>query len=226
MSVVETETILEPASQEAAVLVEAEEDIMPANIVSLDSLAVLPKGCSEETSFGLDLDYKGYAFEASLYPLHDDKEMPGDAGCRWIVLSHWCLDEEDVIYRVDEKGSEVPAQSLYKDPFEGIRYPVITTDSVSFMTRNYGGQTLNFYATSSGEEVFCSTNYNEINLWVLDADPVSRRALVYSDPSDRCWTQEGNTYSEEDLHYIHPYVELRGWIDEEWICANLLSTCP
>ena len=185
--------------------------------VPLESLAALPEKCDEETAFGLDLDYQGYVFEASLYPLHDS---------RWIVLSHWCLDEEETIYMVDADGNEVPASSQYKDPFEGITYSVIKTDSVSFITRNYGGQTLNFYATSDGDEVACSTNYNEINLWVVDADPVTRRVLVRTNPLDGCWIKEGREYSEEELQYVHPYIELRGWLDEEWICANLLSTCP
>lgn len=185
---------------------------------SLDSLAVLPEGCNDDTAFGLVLDFKGYVFEATMYPLHD---------CKWIVLSRWCLDEEEeTIYRKDEDGEQVPAPSLFKDPFGDMRYPVITTDSVSFITRNYGGETLNFYAASDGSEIACSTGYNEISLWVMDADPVTRRVLVRTDPSDYCWLKDGRTYSEDELHFVHPYVELRGWLDEKWICANLLSTCP
>ena len=57
---------------------------------------------------------------------------------------------------------------------------------------------------------FLNTKYQE----VLDADPKTRRLLCRTNPSDWNW--------EENPQYYSVY----GWIDEEWVCANLLTTCP
>jgi len=167
----------------------------------------------EYDAFNLDFNYKGYVFEGTLYPLHDKRRL---------VLSYWCLDEEDVIYVTDAEGNEVPAASLYKDPFEGKTCSVIQTDSVSFSTRNYGRQPLHFYASSTGDSIAYTIDF-ECPLDVLDADPVSRRVLCVSNPDDWMWGEPGN---EEEEEYKRPYVYLKGRVDEEWICANLLTTCP
>ena len=177
---------------------------MTGHAQELSELKELPKGCSEETAFNLDLVYKGYLFDAMLYPLHNG---------RWIVLSHWCLDEEDTIFiGEDEDGNPIPAASQYKDPFEGMKYPVITTDSVSFMTRNYGGKTISLYNKPKGKRVLYKLDV-ECSLDVLDADPVTRRLYCRSNPNDWIWDDQ-------------PFKSVIGWVDEIWVCANLLSTCP
>ena len=181
--------------------------------VNVTEIQELPKGCSVETAFSLDLVYKGYLFDALLYPLHDNK---------WIVLSHWCLDEENSIFMNDENGEEVPASLLYKDPFEGIKYPVITTDSVSFSTRNYGGTVIKMYNKPRGRIVLYKLDV-ECSLDVLDADPKTRRVYCRSNPGDWCW---GEPQTEEEEGWKHPFRSVIGWVDEEWICSNLLSTCP
>ena len=169
----------------------------------LSSIEELPKGCNERTAFGLIFDFQGYVFEGSLYPLHDG---------RWIVLSYWCLDEEESIYIEDENGEPIPAASKYKDPFKGIRYPVIQTDSVSFMTRNYGGKTIKLYDKAKGKRVLYTLDV-ECSLDVLDADPKTRRLYSRSNPNDWMWEEQ-------------PFKSVIGWVDEEWVCANLLTTCP
>lgn len=170
----------------------------------LSELKELPAGCNIETAFNLDLIYKGYVFDAMLYPLHDG---------RWIVLSHWCLDEDETIYiGEDENGNPIPAASQFKDPFEGLKYPVITTDSVSFMTRNYGGKTIMLYKKPKGKGVLYKLDV-ECSLDVLDADPVTRRLYCRSNPGDWMWNNQ-------------PFKSVIGWVDEKWVCANLLSTCP
>ena len=168
------------------------------------SLEQLPEGCNEKTAFGLIFDYKGYAFEGLLYPLHDGK---------WIVLSYWCLDEMDGIYiSEDENGEPIPAASQYKDPFKGVKYPVIQTDSVSCATRNYAQQTIKLYKNSKSNIVYDRLKV-QCNVDVLDADPQTRRVLVRTNPNDWVWDEQ-------------PYVSVYGWMDEEWICANLMTTCP
>lgn len=191
----------------AAVIAIADE------IVRLDSLDMLPEGCNQETAFGLVFDFAGYVFEGMLYPLHDK---------RWIVLSYWCLDEEETIYMEDENGSEVPAATRYKDPFKGIRYPVIKTDSVSFSTRNYGGQELHLYTTADGDSIAYTINF-ECSLDVTDADVTTRRVLCQTNPNDWMW---GVPENEDEKEWKREYVYVKGWVDEEWICANLLTTCP
>lgn len=166
----------------------------------------LPAGCSEETAFELIFAYNGYVFEGSLYPLHNN---------RWLVLSYWCLDEEETIYlanELDENGEPVQAKTRYKNPFEGIEYPVLTTDSVCFGTRNYGGQTIKLYAKPKGGRVLSKLDV-ECSLDVLDADPKTRRLYCRSNPDDWTWKEQ-------------PFKSVIGWVDEEWVCANLLTTCP
>ncbi|MBQ2540982.1 MAG: hypothetical protein II551_04985 [Paludibacteraceae bacterium] len=172
--------------------------------VPVGELTVLPDGISEENAFGLCFDYMGYAFQGSLYPLHNGW---------WVVLSYWCLDEMDGIYvGEDEDGEPIPAVSRYQDPFAGMRYPIIKTDSVSFATRNYGNQTIKMYKASDGKRVGDKLKV-QCNVDVLDADPQTRRLLCRTNPGDWCW---------EDRQYVSVY----GWMDEEWVCANLLTTCP
>ena len=182
--------------------------------VSLTQIQELPKGCSEESAFGLIFEFNGYSFEGLLYPLHD---------CRWIVLSYWCMDEDETIYIIDkETGDTVPASSRFKDPFKGMKYPVITTDSVSFITRNYSHQTVNLYSKPKGNKVWGEVDF-ECILNVLDADPKTRRVYCRTDPGDWMW---GEPETEEEKEWKHPYVSVIGWVDEEWICASLMSTCP
>lgn len=165
--------------------------------VPIAELKFLPEGMNEENAFYLCFDYMGYAFEGSLYPLRNGW---------WVVLNHWCLDEEETMFLgEDEDGEPIPASSLYKDPFAGMRYPIINTDSISFMTRNYGGQTIKLYESSIGKKVR-SKLMKECSMRVLDADPQTRRLF--------CTTEEN----------VWPVAI--GWIDEEWVCANLLTTCP
>ena len=188
-------------------------DLSASEEVMVSELQELPEGCSRETAFDLVFEYQGYVFEASLYPLHNKK---------WIVLSKWCLDEEETIYMEDENGNEIQAKTQYKDPFEGMKYPVIKTDSVSFGTRNYGGKEVKMYANSEGKRVWYKFDF-EISLDVLDADPVSRRVFARTNPNDWCW---GEPESEEEKEWKHPYTSMIGWVEEEWICSNLLTTCP
>lgn len=169
----------------------------------LDKIDKLPDGCNEKTAFGLVFVYQGYVFEGSLYPLHNN---------RWIVLSYWCLDEDDTIFLEDENGEPVPAVTRYKNPFEGIEYPVITTDSVSFATRNYGGKTIPLYINSKGKRIAYKLDV-ECSLDVLDADPKTRRLYCRSNPNDWMWEEQ-------------PFKSVIGWVDEDWVCANLLTTCP
>jgi len=167
-------------------------------------LKVLPADINEQNAFGLCFHYMGYAFEGSLYPLHDGW---------WVVLSHWCLDEEETMFLgEDENGEPIPAASVYKDPFAGMTYPIIKTDSVGFSTRNYGGETIKMYKESDGKKVWDKLRV-QCNIDVLDADSKTRRLLVRTNPRDWCWDDK-------------PYQSVYGWMDEEWICANLLTTCP
>ena len=66
----------------------------------LGELKALPAGVQEKDAFYLCFDYMGYAFEGNLYPLHDGW---------WIVMSHWCLDEEETMYldEEDENGEPI-----------------------------------------------------------------------------------------------------------------------
>ena len=49
---------------------------------------------------------------------------------------------------------------------------------------------------------------------VLDADVTTRRLLCRTSPSN--WDFETNPQ----------YYSVYGWLDEEWTCSNLLTTCP
>ena len=172
--------------------------------VPVGELTVLPDEIDEKDAFYLCFDYMGYAFEGSLYPLHNGW---------WVVLSHWCLDEEEAIFLgEDENGEPIPAASQYKDPFEGMRYPIIKTDSVGFSTRNYANQTIKMYQESDSKKV-CDKLKVQCNIDVLDADPKTRRLLCRTNPGNWCW--EGRQY-----------YSVYGWVDEEWVCANLMTTCP
>lgn len=170
--------------------------------VPVGDMLILPDDVTEDKAFYLCFDYMGYAFEGSLYPLHNGW---------WIVLSHWCLDEEETIF-VEEEGEPVPAASKYKDPFAGLTYPIIKTDSIGFMTRNYGGETIKLYSTSDGKKVWDKLKV-ECHLEVLDADVETRRVLCRTNPSH--WSWDGKQF-----------YSVYGWMDEEWVCANLLTTCP
>lgn len=176
---------------------ETDREVYYWTTVPVGELKALPEGMNEENAFGLCFDYMGYAFEGSLYPLHNGW---------WVVLSYWCLDEMDEIYLEDEEGGEpVPAASRYHDPFAGMRYPIIWTDSIGFMTRNYSDQTIPLYEYSYGKKVRSKLK-KQCSMRVLDADPSTRRLF--------CTTEDDQS----------PVCV--GWIDEEWVCANLLSTCP
>ena len=86
-----------------------------------------------------------------------------------------------------------------------MRYPILWTDSIGFMTRNYGGETIKCYERSYGKKVQSKLT-KECSLRVLDADPQTRRLF--------CTIEEDG------------FERAVGWIDEEWVCANLLTTCP
>ena len=163
-------------------------------------LDAMPAEFNEDDMFGFILDYGGYSMIVSAWQMPD-----GD----WLIPYHWC-EEED-------------GEGTYKDPFEGKPYPVIHNPHFSFSTRNYGGETINFYKEPSSEEVVCSTDYREISLDVVGVDLKTRRLLVQSNPKDWCW---GEVEEEWQEGYRHPFVELKGWIDEEWVCANTVTTCP
>ena len=177
-------------------------------------LDALPAEFNEDDMFGLILDYGGYSMIVNAWQMPD-----GD----WLIPYHWCEEEDGggVYFKVDEQGNEV--EVVYKDPFEGKPYPVIHNPQFSFSTRNYGGQTINFYKAPDSQEVACSTDYKEISLDVVGVDLKTRRLLVQSNPKDWCWGEPEEEWQEE---YRHPFVELRGWIDEEWVCANTVTTCP
>ena len=173
---------------------------------TLGELKTLPADVDPKDAFYLCFHYMGYVFEGNLYPLHNGW---------WIVMDHWCLDEEETMYldETDENGDPIPAASRYKDPFAGIRYPIIMTDSVGFTSRNYGGQTIKMYKESDGKKLWDKLKVS-CHLDVVDADPKTRRLLCRTNPNNWDW--------DETPQYYAVY----GWMDEEWVCANLLTTCP
>ena len=175
-------------------------------------LDALPDGFNEDDMFGLILKYGGYDMIAETWQMPD-----GD----WLILYHWCAEEDGGFFEENENGEEVEVE--YKDPFEGKPYPVIHNPHFSFNTRNYGGDTINFYKSPNSEEVACTTNYPEISLDVIAVDTKTRRLQVQSNPKDWCWGEVEEDWQEG---YRHPFVELKGWIDEEWVCANTVTTCP
>jgi len=173
--------------------------------VALGELTVLPKEITKEEAFYLVFHYMGYVFEGDLYPLHNGW---------WVVMSRWCLDEMDSIYLgEDEDGNPIPAASVYKDPFGDKRYPLIKTDSISFSTRNYSHQAIKVYGSSEGKKVTEKLKV-QCSLQVLDADVTTRRVLCRTSPNDWDWEENPQFYS------------IYGWMDEEWICSNLFTTCP
>ena len=164
-------------------------------------LDALPAEYKEGDEFGLILDYGGYSMDVSAWPMPD-----GD----WLITWHWCMEEDDMAYYEDEEGNEGPV--IYEDPFEGQPYPVIHKPDLSFGTRNYGGENINFYAAPDSDEVLCSTDYREIGLDVIAADLKTRRLLVRSNPNDWTWQEPEDAWDEE---FHHPFVDLHGWVDEE-----------
>ena len=171
-------------------------------------LKALPDGFSEDDLFGLVLDFGGYAMDAAAWPMPD-----GD----WLITDHWCAEEDGSIFKVDEDGNEY--EVVYEDPFKGEPYPVVHKPDLSFSTRNYGGETIKFYAAPDSDEVLCTTN-KEINLDVVAANLKTRRLLVRSNPNDWCWAKPGEENEKE------PFIDLHGWIDEEWVCGSTMTTCP
>ena len=205
------DNVVEEAVEPIAEALQSEpvEVVDPTTVRFLDAL---PADYQEGDDFGLILDYGDYAMDASAWPMSD-----GD----WLITYHWCMEEDGCIYTTDENGNEV--EVIYKDPFEGHPYPVIHNPNLSFTTRNYGGETINFYATPDSDEVLCSTDYKEIGLDVIAADLKTRRLLVQTNPNDWCW---GEPEEEWEAEYRHPFVDLKGWVDEEWVCGNTVTTCP
>lgn len=162
-----------------------------ADTTTVRYLDAPPADYQEGDEFGLVLDYV-YYMEVSAWPMPD-----GD----WLITGHWCEEEDGGAWTEDEEGNEGPL--IYEDPFEEHPYPVIHKPNLSFNTRNYGGETINFYAAPDSDEILCSTNDKEIGLDVITADLKTRRLLVQN-----------------------PLVELKGWVDEEWVCGSTVTTCP
>ncbi len=177
------------------------------NITTVNYLKDLPADYNEDGMFNFILNYGGYDMMVRALKMPD-----GD----WFVPYHWCEEQ-------DSEPEETEGQVEYKDPFEGKPYPVVHNPHFSFVTRNYGGETINLYKESDGQEVACTIEYREISLDVIDVDTKTRRILVQSNPKDWCWGEVEEDWQEG---YRHPFVELRGWIDEEWVCANTVTTCP
>ena len=175
-------------------------------------LDVLPIDFNEDDMFAFILDYGGYDMIVEAWQMPD-----GD----WLIPYHWSEMEDGGYYEEDEAGNQTEIE--YKDPFEGQPYPVIHNPHFSFATRNYGGDTINFYKAPDSREIVCTTNYPEISLDVIAVDIKTRRLLVQSNPKDWCW---GEVEEEWQEGYRHPFVDLRGWVDEEWVCANTVTTCP
>lgn len=183
------------------------------NETTVRYLDAMPADFNEDDLFGFILKYGGYDMIVDAWQMPD-----GD----WLIPYHWCAEEDEGTYfEEDEAGNQI--EVVYKDPFEGKPYPVIHNPHFSFMTRNYGGDTINFYKAPDSEEVVCTTNYPEISLDVIAVDAKTRRLQVQSNPKDWCW---GEVEEEWQEGYRHPFVELKGWIDEEWVCANTVTTCP
>lgn len=218
----DTETKTSETTDTVSVAEDIQEEIMAESVVvenetlfeaSGDSTTVrylkaLPDGFSEDDLFGLVLDFGGYAMDAAAWPMPD-----GD----WLITDHWCAEEDGSIFNVDEDGNEY--EVVYEDPFKGEPYPVVHKPDLSFSTRNYGGETIKFYAAPDSDEVLCTTN-KEINLDVVAANLKTRRLLVRSNPNDWCWAKPGEENEKE------PFIDLHGWIDEEWVCGSTMTTCP
>lgn len=199
----------EPVSEEAAMAAKVNAYALPqvTDTVVVRYLAAKPEDYNR-LDFALVVDYGGYTMDCAVWPLHNGY---------WLVNSHWCLEQMDRPW-LDPK--ETPE---YHDPFEGQENPSVHYSTVSCVTRNYGGETVNFYAAPESDEIVCKTDYKEITLHVMDADPKTRRLLVYTAPEDECWGEPLDDFEKE---YRHKFLALKGWIDEEWVCGNSLTTCP
>ena len=218
----DTETKTSETTDTVSVAEDIQEEIMAESVVvenetlfeafgdstTVRYLKALPDGFSEDDLFGLVLDFGGYAMDAAAWPMPD-----GD----WLITDHWCAEEDGSIFKVDEDGNEY--EVVYEDPFKGEPYPVVHKPDLSFSTRNYGGETIKFYAAPDSDEVLCTTN-KEINLDVVAANLKTRRLLVRSNPNDWCWAKPGEENEKE------PFIDLHGWIDEEWVCGSTMTTCP
>ena len=183
-----------------------------ANATTVRYLDAMPADFNVDDIFGLILDYGGYEMIVEAWQMPD-----GD----WLIPYHWSEMEDGGYYEEDEAGNQTEIE--YKDPFEGQPYPVIHNPHFSFATRNYGGDTIIFYKAPDSQEIICTTNYPEISLDVVAVDTKTRRLLVQSNPKDWCW---GEVEEEWQEGFRHPFVDLRGWVDEEWVCANTVTTCP
>ncbi len=87
--------------------------------------------------------------------------------------------------------------------------PFVERDTAaSFLTRNYGGKALPVYASCEGKKIRKTIRY-ECSGVALSADPKTRRVLCRLTPLEG---DQGEM--------------IEGWIDEEWVCANTLTTCP
>ena len=211
--VADTPSVEEPIPAETP---EAEpQEVTPKEVVEPTTLRFLdaaPADYQEGDAFGFVLQYGDYAMDAGVWPMPDDD---------WLVTWHWCMEEDGGIFTLDENGNAV--EKVYVDPFEGRPYPVVHHPELSFDTRNYGGETINFYAASDSDEILCSTNYMQISLDVITADLKTRRVLVRTNPNDWCW---GEPEDEFEVEFRHPFVDLQGWVDEEWVCGSTVTTCP
>lgn len=117
----------------------------------------------------------------------------------WVVMSRMSLEE--II------------GDPYEDPFGDKRYPVIWTDSVSTGTRNYNNQTIKLYYLEYGEKAKDKLKV-QCSVQVMDADTKTRRLFCRTNPNN--WDYEENPQ----------YYSVIGWLDEEWTCSNLVTTCP
>lgn len=199
----------QPVTEEEAMAAKVNAFSLPeiTDTVAVRTLVTAPEDYNR-LDFALVVDYGGYTMDCAVWPLHNGY---------WLVNSHWCLEQEDRPW-LDPKDTPE-----YHDPFEGQENPSVHYSMVSCATRNYGGETVNFYAAPDSDEVVCKTDYKEITLHVMDADPKTRRLLVYTAPEDLCWSEPLDEFEKE---YRHKFLALKGWVDEEWICGNSLTTCP
>ena len=158
--------------------------------VPVGEFTALPIEEMERDAFHLVFIYMGHVFQGDLYPLHNGL---------WVVMSRMSLDE--II------------GDPYEDPFGDKRFPIIGTDSVSTVTRNYGKETIKLFGAADSKKVW-STLKVQCEVQVLDADVKTRRVYCRTNPND--WDYEENPQ----------YYSVIGWMDEEWICSNLMTTCP
>ena len=119
------------------------------NATTVRYLDAMPADFNEDDVFGFILKYGGYDMIVDAWQMSD-----GD----WLIPYHWCAEEDGGTYfEEDEAGNQI--EVVYKDPFEGKPYPVIHNPHFSFLTRNYGSDTINFYKAPDSEEVACTINY-------------------------------------------------------------------